>query len=68
MEIPDDTETDSDSHAGVEFPSFPGPLRPKTADHDNERVLVCDMSSNFLSRKVDVKNYGVGQDPITCSY
>ena len=42
---------------GVEFPSFPTSLG-ETADGD-ERVIVVDMSSNFLSRRVDVSKYGV---------
>jgi phosphoserine aminotransferase len=39
------------SCAGVEFPWVP--------EVSKEQVLVCDMSSNFLSRPVDVSKYGV---------
>ncbi|KIX10210.1 phosphoserine transaminase [Rhinocladiella mackenziei CBS 650.93] len=44
---------DNETVDGVEYPGFPKSLE------DDERVVVADMSSNFLSRKVHVKKYGV---------
>ena len=44
---------DNETVDGVEFSGFPETLG------DYERVVVCDMSSNILSRKVDVGKYGV---------
>ena len=41
---------------GVEFPRFPPQL--ETAS-EKERLIVADMSSNFLSRTVDVSKYAV---------
>jgi phosphoserine aminotransferase len=38
------------SHAGVEFPSVP---------EINSPTLVCDMSSNFLTRTVDFTKFGL---------
>ena len=40
---------------GVEFPGFPKSL--ETQAGDEERLVVADMSSNFLSRKIDVSKY-----------
>lgn len=48
---------DNETVDGVEFPGFPKSLEPKAGEE--ERIVVADMSSNFLSRKVDVKKYGV---------
>jgi len=42
---------DNETVDGVEFPSFPVPL--------NGRLVACDMSSNILSRRVDVSKYAV---------
>lgn len=42
---------------GVEFPGFPGSLATQLGD--DERLVVADMSSNFLSRRVDVSKYAV---------
>ncbi|GAM83744.1 hypothetical protein ANO11243_017340 [Dothideomycetidae sp. 11243] len=42
---------DNETVDGVEFPSFPACLE------DGTRLVVADMSSNFLSRKVDVRKY-----------
>ncbi|TKX27691.1 phosphoserine aminotransferase [Elsinoe australis] len=42
---------DNETVDGVEFPSFPSCLA------DGSRPVVADMSSNFISRKVDVKRY-----------
>lgn len=44
---------DNETVDGVEFPSFPKVLE------DEERLVVADMSSNFLSRRVDVSKYAV---------
>ena len=50
--------TASDALQGVEFPQFPKRLEARLSD-DQESVVVADMSSNFLSRKVDVSKYAV---------
>jgi phosphoserine aminotransferase len=42
---------DNETVDGVEFPGFPAPL--------DGRMVVCDMSSNILSRRVDVMKYAV---------
>ncbi len=44
--------TDNETVNGVEFSWVPTPASPRTE-------LVCDMSSNFLSRPVDVSRFGV---------
>ncbi len=44
---------DNETVDGVEFPRFPSSLE------DDERIVVADMSSNFLSRKIDVQKYGI---------
>lgn len=44
---------DNETVDGVEFPTFPESLK------GDDRIVVADMSSNFVSRKIDVKNYGV---------
>lgn len=51
---------DNETVDGVEFPSFPSSLdgNQETAANDN-RTIVADMSSNFLSRKLNVSRYGV---------
>ena len=43
---------------GVEFPSFPDILAKRNSD-DPERLIVADMSSNFITRRVNVKQYAV---------
>lgn len=48
---------DNETVDGVEFPSFPKSLESKPGEV--ERIVVADMSSNFLSRQVDVSRYGV---------
>ena len=48
---------DNETVDGVEFPSFPRSLEPHGENHD--RLVVADMSSNFLSRKIDVSKYAV---------
>ena len=40
----------------MEFPSYPAVL---DSDHGEHKIVVADMSSNFLSRRVNVSNYGV---------
>ncbi|KAJ9642012.1 Phosphoserine transaminase [Coniosporium apollinis] len=48
---------DNETVDGVEFPTFPQCLE---ADGEEDAPLViADMSSNFISRKVDVKKYAV---------
>lgn len=42
---------------GVEFPSLPKSLSPH--EGEEEKLVVADMSSNFLSRQVDVSKYAV---------
>lgn len=44
---------DNETVDGVEFPSFPKSLE------DDERIVVADMSSNFVSKKLDIRRYGV---------
>ena len=48
---------DNETVDGVEFPSFPKCLTSK--DGEDDRLVVADMSSNFLSRRVDVSKYAV---------
>ena len=50
---------DNETVDGVEFSSFPKCLEPEGVEEEDERIVVADMSSNFLSRKVDVSKYGV---------
>ena len=47
---------DNETVDGVEFPAFPGGLE---GEGEEERIVVADMSSNFLSRKVDMRKYGL---------
>lgn len=48
---------DNETVDGVEFSSFPKSLEARPGE--GERIVVADMSSNFLSRQVDVSRYGV---------
>ena len=48
---------DNETVDGVEFPSFPECLEATRPDDDS--MVVADMSSNFISRKVDVSKYSV---------
>jgi phosphoserine aminotransferase len=48
---------DNETVDGVEFPAFPTELEAKGGE--DERMIIADMSSNFLSRRVDVKRYSV---------
>ncbi|KAK2865464.1 hypothetical protein FQN49_003547 [Arthroderma sp. PD_2] len=47
---------DNETVDGVEFPAFPKALEnAQDVNEEDERLVVADMSSNFLSRKIDVK-------------
>ncbi|KAK2059552.1 phosphoserine aminotransferase [Colletotrichum caudatum] len=46
---------DNETVDGVEFPGFPAALVPK--DNGEGPIVVADMSSNILSRRVPVKNF-----------
>jgi len=48
---------DNETVDGVEFPAFPESLKPK-ADGSGP-IIVADMSSNILSRRIPVENYGL---------
>lgn len=48
---------DNETVDGVEFPSLPKSLSPH--EGEEEKLVVADMSSNFLSRQVDVSKYAV---------
>lgn len=48
---------DNETVDGVEFPSFPKALEP--TGEDDEPIVVADMSSNILSRRIPVKNFSV---------
>jgi phosphoserine aminotransferase len=48
---------DNETVDGVEFPGFPEILKPN--GEDDEPIVVADMSSNILSRRVPVKNFSV---------
>jgi phosphoserine aminotransferase len=52
---------DNETVDGVEFPKFPASLEPHQEDevNDDHALVVADMSSNFISRKVDVSKYSV---------
>jgi phosphoserine aminotransferase len=52
---------DNETVDGVEFPAFPACLeaKPGAAAAEEERLVVADMSSNFISRRVDVRKYAV---------
>ncbi|KAI9843045.1 MAG: Phosphoserine transaminase [Sclerophora amabilis] len=50
---------DNETVDGVEFPSFPKCLEAHSQDEAEERLVVADMSSNILSRKVDVSKFSV---------
>ncbi|KAF3483674.1 phosphoserine aminotransferase [Arthroderma uncinatum] len=51
---------DNETVDGVEFPAFPKVLEnAQDINEEDERLVVADMSSNFLSRKIDVKKYAV---------
>lgn len=48
---------DNETVDGVEFPEFPAVLAPR--EDGTGPVVVADMSSNILSRRVPVKNYSL---------
>jgi phosphoserine aminotransferase len=48
---------DNETVDGVEFPGFPEVLKPK--EGDGEPIVVADMSSNILSRRIPIKNFSV---------
>lgn len=50
---------DNETVDGVEFPGYPKILEPSAGSSSDERLIVADMSSNFLSRPVDVSKYAV---------
>ncbi|KAK3060267.1 hypothetical protein LTS18_008929, partial [Coniosporium uncinatum] len=52
---------DNETVDGVEFPSFPKSLETHAEDavDDDPPMVMADMSSNFISRKVDVSKYAV---------
>ncbi|MCJ1299733.1 Phosphoserine transaminase [Hypocenomyce scalaris] len=50
---------DNETVDGVEFPSFPQSLESQGQDPEDERLVVADMSSNFISRHIDVNKYAV---------
>jgi phosphoserine aminotransferase len=47
---------DNETVDGVEFPGFPKILEP---NGDDSPLVVADMSSNILSRRVQIKNYSL---------
>ena len=50
---------DNETVDGVEFPNFPSTLDAGLQDDQEGPLVVADMSSNFLSRRVDVSKYAV---------
>jgi phosphoserine aminotransferase len=52
---------DNETVDGVEFPSFPACLEAQAEDavDDDAPIVVADMSSNFISRHVDVSKFAV---------
>lgn len=50
---------DNETVDGVEFPGLPKCLDRSSQNPDDELLVVVDMSSNFLSRRVDVSKYAV---------
>lgn len=50
---------DNETVDGVEFQSFPKSLEAQGQEEEDERLVIADMSSNFISRKVDVSKYAV---------
>lgn len=47
---------DNETVDGVEFQQFPASLKGRTQE---DGVVVADMSSNFVSRKINVRDYGL---------
>ncbi|KAL8685464.1 MAG: hypothetical protein Q9218_007743 [Villophora microphyllina] len=50
---------DNETVDGVEFPHLPSCLTQVSQNADDELLVVADMSSNFISRRVDVSKYAV---------
>jgi phosphoserine aminotransferase len=52
---------DNETVNGVEFPSFPSSFKAHSEDaiDDDAPLIVADMASNFISRRVDVSKYAV---------
>ena len=50
---------DNETVDGVEFPAYPKALDQSRQIKDDEQLVIVDMSSNFLSRRVDVSRYAV---------
>ncbi|PGH14399.1 phosphoserine transaminase [Helicocarpus griseus UAMH5409] len=52
---------DNETVDGVEFQQFPEVLKKGEGERggDDERLVVADMSSNFLTRKIDVRNFDI---------
>ncbi|KAI9843783.1 MAG: Phosphoserine transaminase [Thelocarpon superellum] len=50
---------DNETVDGVEFPAFPKCLEGNEGQDDDERLVVADMSSNILSRTVDVRKFAL---------
>lgn len=50
---------DNETVDGVEFPCFPNSLGLEDKNAEDRPLIVADMSSNFLSRRVDVSKYAV---------
>lgn len=50
---------DNETVDGVEFQQLPKSLEAQGQDAEDERLVVADLSSNFISRKVDVSKYAV---------
>lgn len=48
---------DNETVDGVEFPTFPKCLEGNEGEGEDERLVVADMSSNIMSRRVDVRKY-----------
>lgn len=48
---------DNETVDGVEFPGFPKRLEP--GGEDDEPMVVADMSSNILSRRIPIKNFSL---------
>ncbi|KAL8856814.1 MAG: hypothetical protein Q9178_006651 [Gyalolechia marmorata] len=50
---------DNETVDGVEFPRFPSCLQQRPENPSDEVPVIADMSSNFLSRRVDVSKHAV---------
>lgn len=50
---------DNETVDGIEFPSFPKCLDLQSENAEDRPLVVVDMSSNFLSRRVNVSKYAV---------